>query len=574
MLVTLCVAAVVFAQPSAPAFAHGAPGGGDLVVRLPLDIGDGASGVTSARPHSPQEARDADRASPPGALVHSAFVSATAQLADAQVPMVVAQSALPWRFFVGERLAQRFGERAVHDAVRQWDGVPGSRWATHYAGLAPDADASDGQSTVFLKDDCPADAAGFAYWRTDRATGDSRYGNAAVYLDEVDVAVCSSVRDAGALRRTIAHEIGHVLGLHHLCDPGESCWRPAMGTASHRCRVMYIAASSCGEGVTGVEHLGPVHLYPALARLAGPTRVDTAARASYAFTARGSAGQVILARADQSAHGPLAAAALSGAVAVPFLLASPDPHDCLNAAGAEELGRVSAYNAQALLIGAWPQRCLEKLAAWGVAARQITGGDGVSLSLSIADELARSGRMGNAAFLVAAAADAYGHVPDGVAAGAAAGTIRAPVLYSGGTRLNERVRDWLRGHPTIRRLYVLGGTAVLSEAVLADARALGLQAVRVAGPDRVATALTLSRHPDVFAAGRPVLVAAAGSWADAVTASALGGRLHGPVLVTPPRVHADVLAWLQQQSPPSGYVVGGQGVVPYDVQWRYAQALG
>src|SRR3546814_1114007 len=61
------------------------------------------------------------------------------------------------------------------------------------------------------------------------------------------------------------------------------------------------------------ERTATVHSYPTIRRLSGPSRVETAARASFAAFGKNTAGAVVLARGDRSAHGPLAGAALSGA---------------------------------------------------------------------------------------------------------------------------------------------------------------------------------------------------------------------------------------------------------------------
>jgi hypothetical protein len=179
--------------------------------------------------------------------------------------------------------------------------------------------------------------------------------------------------------------------------------------------------------------------------------------------------------------------------------------------------------------------------------------------------------MRDTAVVVSARADAAGHVPGGAAGGAAAAAPSGPVLYTDPGGLSPATAAWLRTHNGIRRVYALGGQAALSQQVVRDLTDLGLSVHRVFGPTRVDTALALASRGELFASDAPVVVVAAHAWPDAVTGSALGGRTGTPVLLTPPDGHPRVEAWLRARRPPSGSVVGGVGVLPYGVQWRYSR---
>jgi hypothetical protein len=81
--------------------------------------------------------------------------------------------------------------------------------------------------------------------------------------------------------------------------------------------------------------------------------------------------------------------------------------------------------------------------------------------------------------------------PDAVAAGQMAARYGIPVLVTNTEALHPETRAELeRIRPT--RVLVLGGTAVVSDAVVQEIRALGLTADRLAGPSRVDTALAVA----------------------------------------------------------------------------------
>lgn len=103
---------------------------------------------------------------------------------------------------------------------------------------------------------------------------------------------------------------------------------------------------------------------------------------------------------------------------------------------------------------------------------------------------------------------------------------------------------------------------------------LGDVPTEIAGLDRYETAVAASRAAFPFGADSVVIAAGAG-WPDALSASALAGSMHGPLLLTEKNVvPPSVLLEIQRLGAKHALIVGGTGVISVDVQGRLRQMLG
>lgn len=131
---------------------------------------------------------------------------------------------------------------------------------------------------------------------------------------------------------------------------------------------------------------------------------------------------------------------------------------------------------------------------------------------------------GQQAVFVASGSD----FPDALSATAAAARVGGPVLLTRQTTLPRVVAMEIRRlKPS--RIYVLGGSAVVSDGVLRALRALVPNTERLYGPDRYATSAAVVKR--FFPKAQTILLSTGRGYADALVAGATAGRLDVPTLL-------------------------------------------
>jgi putative cell wall-binding protein len=319
-----------------------------------------------------------------------------------------------------------------------------------------------------------------------------------------------------------------------------------------------------GEGGVPEEGVGAVVLNLAVSdvggevgvfRWAGRDRVATAAAVSQAVFAPG----VEVAFVATGANFPdaLAGGPAGGVLAGPILLTGRDD---LPAATAEELARLTPQRVVVLGGPAVISKTVEtKLAGYsGGPVERWAGSDRFATAAAVSRETFPDGA--DVAFVATGA-----NFPDALAGGPAGGILGGPILLSRQDRLPEATATEL-ARLAPRRVVVLGGEAVVAEAVLT---ALGTfidgTVERWAGPDRFATAAEVAAQ--TFADGTDVAFMATGAnYPDALAGGPGGWMRHGPILLT----HRDRLpeatrAALGRLSPRLVVVLGGASAVSEEV---------
>lgn len=289
-----------------------------------------------------------------------------------------------------------------------------------------------------------------------------------------------------------------------------------------------------------------------LERLEGHDRIATAIAVSEAGW--DSADTVLLATAADFPDA-LAASAVAAATDAPLLLtnalALPRPV-------AEEIERLGAetvyvFGGEAVVdpTVTWQLEYLDL----GLDIERVAGPDRYATAAAAAW---RSGAPGGEA-AIALGTD----FPDAVAASALSATPeRLPVLLTEADALPEPTVEAI-DDLGLERVEVIGGA--ISEAVVAELEALGLEVARRAGPNRYATSAAVAEE----ALGRvgeatPVVLASGEGFADALAAGALTARVGGTLVLTPPEADSDDVETLLRAHAgrwDDGFVVGGRGAI-------------
>ncbi|MBW3621615.1 MAG: hypothetical protein KY461_15335, partial [Actinobacteria bacterium] len=417
---------------------------------------------------------------------------------------VIPDAVKPLQMVVEREVADRFGLDAVGRSLEQWNDTPGSTFSVVLAGITNagvDRKLRDGVNRVFIdRRECGSRFLARAHLHP--AEVEIRGGRPVAWVTEVDIGVCERL-PAELLSAVMRHEIAHVAGLGHQCQPGEECWTPQMGT-DNRCRVMATAAYPCQDRTTEDDE-ALAYLHPRLPRVAGADPAATVAAVSaLAFPEVGRQPRVLL--TDAEAPVPLRAAAsvLAGLESVPHLVTGPD---CTTGRVGAELNRLASVDATVVLVGDVARSCEDDLrVGWELEVERLA--DVADVTRAIA-ELTTAGPT-RLVVVPAEGADAAG-VPDATIAVPAAIGLGAPLVVAGEGELTGVVRDVLADVPSITGLVVLGSGHSVSPADVAElADVTGLRVRHIAASDGLELAVKVTRMRDVFGHGpvSPVLVAA------------------------------------------------------------------
>lgn len=151
---------------------------------------------------------------------------------------------------------------------------------------------------------------------------------------------------------------------------------------------------------------------------------------------------------------------------------------------------------------------------------------------------------------------------DGLSATPYAASKNAPILLTEKGKLNVDTKAEI-ARLGAKNVHIIGGTAAVSEDVVDELGAMGLNVTRIAGEDRYETSLEVAKR---LTSTSTVYVAQGDAMADALSISAVAGQSGSPILLTEKEsINKDVKNFIENKNVQDAYVIGGEDVISKSV---------
>lgn len=447
--------------------------------------------VSGPRPAVSTHVGVGDRTTPPPPHVDVRFATLPFTSATG-VPGIwkVTDRALPLRFSLEREVADRYGADAVRAGLTSWNATQGSDFSLLVDELIDegvDRRRRDGVNRIFLdRRSCGERFLARAHLYP--ASSEVRGDHAVSWVEEVDIGICERL-EPDRISWVLRHEVGHIIGLGHLCDYGSDCWSPEMSPDNH-CRVMSPASYLCQE-LTAADRDGLVYLHPTVPRVAGSDTTGTAAAASYLeFPAVQQAPTVVATAVEAGPDLQAAASVLAATLGAPHLVVD---EECTEGPDGLELNRVAAADATVLLVGDVSVRCEQNLnGGWMLDV------DRLQDLRAVNERLVETAGPPTTVLVVPRHDEDDRRMPVSVLAAPVATELGAPIVVTDHTELSDDARDELERYPDARVAVALGSVITLRSAVTDALGEHGLRVRRIDATDRFGLAAKVARMRDVF----------------------------------------------------------------------------
>ncbi|MGI1657570.1 MAG: cell wall-binding repeat-containing protein [Desulfitobacterium sp.] len=176
-------------------------------------------------------------------------------------------------------------------------------------------------------------------------------------------------------------------------------------------------------------------------------------------------------------------------------------------------------------------------------------------------EVAKANYTGMVHNIVLATADNY---PDALSGSVLAYKLNAPILLVGSSETDQaKVLAYMKSNmEPSGRVYILGGTAVVSSAIEGKITASGfVNITRLGGVDRYETSVKIANQLK-FKTGTPIVLAYGENYPDALSMSSIAAEMQYPILLVRKDALSDAVKnELAAIKPTKVYIIGGEGVI-------------
>ena len=170
---------------------------------------------------------------------------------------------------------------------------------------------------------------------------------------------------------------------------------------------------------------------------------------------------------------------------------------------------------------------------------------------------------------------AGGAFPDALAGSTLAAAKNAPILLAGGSMNDDTnaTLDYVKKNVKAGgEVYILGGTAAVSEEAEQQLKTDGYQVTRIAGTNRYETNLKLLENLDT-PEGTDIIIASGSNYPDSIAVSGVAGAKGMPIILTNKTLNDEAIAKIKEIKPEHIYLIGGTSAVPEAVESQL-QGLG
>ncbi|MFL0270299.1 cell wall-binding repeat-containing protein [Candidatus Clostridium radicumherbarum] len=148
--------------------------------------------------------------------------------------------------------------------------------------------------------------------------------------------------------------------------------------------------------------------------------------------------------------------------------------------------------------------------------------------------------------------------PDALCSVPLAAKLKAPILLTERNNLNSNTLNEIR-RLNVKKVFIIGGTGVITEKVEKTIRSLNLETERLAGTDRYETCVKIAEKM-----GQPTeaFITTGEDFPDALSAAPVASVKNVPILLTSKKIWpASIKAYLNKTNIKNTYVIGGQAVI-------------